>query len=103
MTTPYMDRANEHDLGDGFSFIFMEDADGVFGLIEHHPHPVDEQHPFGYCGGWVGWRQSGAQEIKHQLIAGGPDDVEHLTIAPSILCRQCGNHGFIREGRWVRA
>jgi hypothetical protein len=26
-----------------------------------------------------------------------------LTLAPSILCRGCGDHGFIREGRWVRA
>lgn len=26
-----------------------------------------------------------------------------LTLSPSILCRTCGNHGFIREGRWVPA
>ena len=25
-----------------------------------------------------------------------------LTISPSVLC-SCGDHGFIREGRWVRA
>lgn len=27
---------------------------------------------------------------------------EPLTLEPSILCR-CGDHGFIREGKWVRA
>lgn len=26
-----------------------------------------------------------------------------LTLSPSIACRQCGDHGFIREGKWVRA
>ncbi len=28
---------------------------------------------------------------------------EPLTLAPSLLCRACGDHGFIREGRWVPA
>lgn len=28
---------------------------------------------------------------------------EPLTIAPSILCGQCGLHGFWREGRWQSA
>lgn len=27
---------------------------------------------------------------------------EPLTVSPSILC-ECGDHGFIREGKWVRA
>jgi hypothetical protein len=27
---------------------------------------------------------------------------EPLTISPSVLC-SCGDHGFIREGRWVTA
>ena len=26
-----------------------------------------------------------------------------LTLEPSVLCRACGDHGFIREGRWVPA
>lgn len=25
-----------------------------------------------------------------------------LTISPSILCSDCGTHGFVRDGRWVR-
>jgi len=28
---------------------------------------------------------------------------EPLTISPSVLCMLCGDHGFIRGGRWVRA
>lgn len=26
-----------------------------------------------------------------------------LTLAPSLLCRLCGHHGFIRDGKWVPA
>jgi hypothetical protein len=26
-----------------------------------------------------------------------------LTLAPSLLCARCGDHGFIREGRWIAA
>lgn len=28
---------------------------------------------------------------------------EPLTLSPSLLCRVCGDHGFIREGKWVMA
>lgn len=29
--------------------------------------------------------------------------MEPLTITPSILCGECGMHGFITEGKWVSA
>ena len=28
---------------------------------------------------------------------------EPLTLSPSLLCRACGHHGFIRNGAWVPA
>ncbi len=28
---------------------------------------------------------------------------EPLTLEPSLLCNVCGDHGFVREGKWVRA
>ena len=28
------------------------------------------------------------------------ESLEPLTISPSVLCRRCGDHGFIRNGRW---
>jgi len=31
------------------------------------------------------------------------ESTEPLTLSPSLLCRLCGDHGFIRAGRWVRA
>ena len=27
--------------------------------------------------------------------------LEPLTLSPSLLCRACGHHGFIQEGKWV--
>jgi hypothetical protein len=45
----------------------------------------------------------------------GPDDVKYgrdtwtldsedpLTLSPSLLCTQCGDHGLVREGRGVPA
>jgi len=33
----------------------------------------------------------------HSLIRG------HEHLEPSLLCRACGDHGWIREGKWVRA
>jgi hypothetical protein len=28
---------------------------------------------------------------------------EPLTVSPSLLCTRCGDHGFIRDGKWVPA
>jgi hypothetical protein len=31
------------------------------------------------------------------------DATDPLTVSPSILCRDCGTHGFVRDGKWVAA
>jgi hypothetical protein len=31
------------------------------------------------------------------------ESYEPLTLSPSVLCRRCGRHGFVRAGRWVPA
>lgn len=28
------------------------------------------------------------------------ESLDPLTLSPSLLCRICGTHGFIRSGRW---
>jgi hypothetical protein len=107
MPTSYPGREDEHDLGQGHSFAWYSDEQGVFGLIEHHPPGPDAQSGARMCGGYVAWRQpvppNGHTAVNHQLIAGAPGEEASLTVAPSLLCRTCGNHGFIREGRWVPA
>lgn len=29
------------------------------------------------------------------------EQVDPLTVSPSILCGSCGTHGFWRDGRWI--
>lgn len=45
---------------------------------------------------------------NHTMLPTGPSNWQivsndPLTISPSILCGQCGVHGFFREGKWVSA
>jgi hypothetical protein len=101
-------REDEHDLGEGHSFVWMSDGVKVIGLIESHPHPVDEAHPFGFCGGWIRWARSSKQdssmaEPRHQLVTGSPGDEDNVTISPSLACIRCPSHGYIRAGKWVDA
>jgi len=111
VSTSYPGREDEHDLGDGHSFVWLGDREGnVIGLIEHHPNGPDATPGAKYCGGYVAWVASNAQRgvsppytARHQLVAGGPGAEDALTIAPSLACRNCSSHGFIRDGRWVRA
>ena len=42
------------------------------------------------CGGAIAWQAD---------VSGGP---EFITLAPPVLCG-CGDHGFVREGKWVPA
>lgn len=105
MPTSYEGREDDHDLGGGRSFRWLVDEDGRrFGIIEHHPKPDD---PSGLrCGGYVAWRNpSGNPDdqtveahivVRHRLVSEEP-----LTIEPSLLCRTCGHHGWVRDGRWV--
>lgn len=40
---------------------------------------------------------------ESQLPIWRVDAWEPLTLSPSLRCALCGDHGFIRGGRWVRA
>jgi len=37
----------------------------------------------------------GPLHAAHKMISADP-----LTLEPSIICQQCGLHGWIRDGRW---
>lgn len=86
---------NGIDIGHGVSITWTEDQSGVrVGLIEEHDSPS------GRCAGNVFYRG--------RVPAGGHptwvvESEDPLTLSPSILCRTCGHHGFIRGGRWVPA
>jgi hypothetical protein len=40
----------------------------------------------------------GPEHKAHAMVSRDP-----LTLSPSLLCRQCGLHGWIRNGRWEAA
>lgn len=63
--------------------------DGVLWGI-HAYHENMQSRP---CGGWVPVNHDG--ETRHWTV----EKLDPLTLSPSLLC-SCGDHGFIREGRW---
>lgn len=93
---------DEIDLGDGHRLLFSEyqGEKRVGGNVLHPPVA-------GKCSGqgWIAFEgTSWARQFTENSIATWRvEQAEPFTISPSILCRACGDHGFIREGRWVRA
>jgi hypothetical protein len=65
----------------------------------HDYHRTDTTQT-GWCGGWVGFTNvEGADErAVHELVSAEP-----LHVEPSLGCRGCPSHGWIREGRWSEA
>jgi hypothetical protein len=89
--------ANAVDIGDGHKIVFAEYEGEAAGVNVFHQKPDGA-----WCVGWVSFNGSpwGKQfgnkgwEVLQR---------EPLTLSPSIQCRACDDHGFIQNGRWVRA
>lgn len=87
---------NVIDLGHDVRVMFTTGADGSrVGLLESHRSPDGRE-----CGGGVVFDVPGAEGLKGARW--GVESWEPLTLSGSVLC-SCGNHGFIRAGRWVPA
>lgn len=65
---------------------------GLDGYLWHHDGP----HRSCRSWGWFGARDG--RESGHRIVSHDP-----LTVEGSLIHPECGDHGFIREGRWVRA
>ena len=83
-----------HDVGGGVQIVGYTQGGvpGPAGLLERHACVDGYQHvgmlPYDRGQGGPVWR----------VLAEDP-----TTIAPSVLCRQCGLHGWIRDGQWMPA
>ena len=68
------------------------------GLVEWH------REGDGWHGGHVGLDTDPeiGTKPRWRVVAGDLRDGT-ATLAPSILCRACGEHGFLRDGKWVPA
>lgn len=53
------------------------------------------------CGGFVTFDTPEAHEVTTpQSPKWSVESRDPLTLHPSLLCRCCGHHGFLRQGRW---
>jgi hypothetical protein len=83
------------DIGSNVHIHFTQDeAHGEYGLWECHADPNGQP-----CSGNVFFRGVLPTAEPSWIV----EKREPLTLSPSIQCRACGHHGFIREGRWVPA
>lgn len=99
------------DLGDGHFMRYVSwapdrDLNPEFADIPDNPragadiwHP-NKKKPGEECVSYIG--------LDPKLTAGAAalwqvESWEPLTLSPSLLCTACGDHGFIRQGKWVSA
>jgi hypothetical protein len=64
-------------------------------------HGVEYRHPHGSQDiiGVLGWIPVQPEWPDGWVVV----CLDPLTLSPSVLCRSCGHHGFIRNGRWEPA
>lgn len=94
-----------HIIGDGRSISFFTGNHGpdILGCIETHPSLKDTIYcktgeP---CSGGIYFNVPGNESITRPKW--NVESLDPLTLSPSVLCTLCGNHGFIRNGKWVGA
>ena len=82
------------DAGLGVRFEVRRMDGRIAGVAIWHPRPDGQ----GECNiyGWVSFKPD--WDDGWDLVSESP-----LTISPSILCRGCGHHGYVRDGRWEPA
>ena len=94
--TPNYEVSAPVNIGDGVSVRF-ERSDGVIdGLFWDHGCAS------GPGGGSIAFDLPSQAHVPAS-VRWTLESLEPLTLSPSLLCRWCGRHGFIRDGKWVPA
>ena len=74
-----------------------------YGAIVEHPPGPKYKGDSGKCEGYIHFKlPSHARLLSPKEPTWTVQSWEPLTLTPSLLC-SCGDHGFIRGGKWVRA
>lgn len=84
------------DIGDGHAIELREFAGEIAALDLHHPGCASPAF-ISFTG------RSWARQFNGNITTWEVEQDNPLTLSPSLLCRACGDHGFIRNGRWERA
>jgi hypothetical protein len=84
----WADDPNLIDLGDDHSYRKVYFEGKFYGIDQRHKSKKNGST----CEGWIPLH--GDSPNSWELVTEEP-----LTISPSLLCH-CGDHGFIRNGRW---
>jgi hypothetical protein len=104
-----MDKGHDLDLGEEhfLDWVYASSTDKTrIGATITFP---SSKHTYNECFGLVSWAPT-TYEVEHPnpgyhrplwTLETAAD--ETITISPSVLCMVCGDHGFIRNGKWVRA
>lgn len=98
---------DEHalDLGDGHWLNWIApgpDGPRIGAIIFHRlPPGAPDFLGNGMCAASVWFDAARAPAGRPVWALTGAAD-EHITLSPSLLC-SCGDHGFVRDGKWVRA
>lgn len=72
------------------------------GLYIYHPAPGKTES--GHCAGFVQFDTPEiARVFTNPRSRWQVESWDPLTISPSVQCGTCGDHGFIRGGKWERA
>lgn len=98
-----MEEAGDYiDIGHGVAIRFMSrDGHPKAGITERHPTPNGADG--GVHFGGVLFDLPGVAESHPGVPVWQVESWDPLTLSPSLLCRACGHHGFIRGGKWVPA
>lgn len=102
MTVPYL-VSSGFNFGSGGGWIDIEgEAGGVWitanvldpdvPMADVHVCHLDRRDPAVEC------HDNGGSLALHNRVS-----IEPLSITSSLLCKRCGWHGFITEGKWVPA
>ena len=108
-----MDIEMDLDLGDGHQLAFtrwvpdrdlnpqyadLPDVERIGAIVSHKRADGKD----GECWSGIMFESEVARRAFQEKSMWRVESWEPLTLSPSLLCRECGDHGFIREGRWVR-
>lgn len=95
-----IDEPFDIDLGDDHLLKFSVYQGERAGATVWHLKPDGNK-----CAGWIAFEGTAWARAFHSnpIATWQVEQAEPLTLSPSLLCRSCGDHGFVRQGRWVRA